>query len=539
MAIVENRATEIGDVIYIKADVPIIGLLSLLDFADDTTGENAVKSFTKMFRHSVDGINFSEWIDLTTINVSDIEVTVNDTFYIEYRYERIGSSSSGELSFNSIDLTGGFSEPSCGPNYDNSIFNEFFLCTDLEVLSWCVNVAEKLYKKGIVPEYIIRGESGDISDDRDYVDFWRSVACFFAIIVVYARQFERFGTNRRLLLKYLEAWGVFFCNETTTEDLIYIKENYYDEIRQRGTPQIFRKKDEVKQVDGELLRTICFREGDEFIFHANKSAGVGWFIDMASPLYRGANRLSFNKSYEDSEGIIDISKYPLVNDSFVSQVTDGGLGLDVIQINNVPIGETAGIGPTVPPDFTKAIVVEPGLNYEISFQVKQSDITKCHLTFGVSAYDINNNFIGIFNIDSLSISGDSDFFTTKPLNINNQYYLIRGILYKGSELPNSKISDRLGIGFGQHLRFNTTVAKIIPRIVVENTVSGVISGAVSIFNIKIRPASTSYGKGFVQVPNFIDIWLKNNNANLTPEKLEEIMRRYLLPYNSTFKINFL
>lgn len=539
MAIVENRATEIGDVIYIKADVPIIGLLSLIDFADDTVGENANKSFQRKFRHSIDGINFSAWTDLTTYNVSQIQVSVSDTFYIEYFYERVGAGNTGEIAFNSVDLEGEFQEPQCGPNYDNSVFSQFFQCTDLAVLGWCVNVTEKLYQKGIVPKYIERGVSGNVANDRDYVDLWRSIACFFAIIVIYARQFENYGTNRVMLLQYLEMWGIHFCNEISTDDLIYIKKNYYDEIRQRGTSQIFRKKDGDKQVDGELLRTICFKEGDEFMFHANPVGGSGWFIDMSSPLYKGANRLSINKSYENSEGIIDINKYPLVNSAYVSQTTDVALGFDVIKIDNVPIGESAGIGVDAPVDFSKAISIDSGINYEISFCVKQSDITKSHLTFAVAAYNEANEFVGMFNIDSNNIGGNSDFFTAKAFNINDQEYLIRGIIFKASEIPNAKIPDRLGIGFGEHLRSSEAITKIIPIIVLENTESGVISGSVSVYDLKIRPASTSYSKGFVQVPNFIDIWLKNNNTSLTPEKLEEIMRRYLLPYNSTFKVNYL
>ena len=39
MAIVENRSTEIGDVIRIQTEVPIIGIVSLNSFVDDTVGE--------------------------------------------------------------------------------------------------------------------------------------------------------------------------------------------------------------------------------------------------------------------------------------------------------------------------------------------------------------------------------------------------------------------------------------------------------------------------------------------------------------------
>ncbi len=74
MAIVNNISTEFGDVIRIKTNVPIIGLISLTSFIDDTVGEDVNKSFKKMFRYSLNGgMTFSDWLDLTTINLQNIK----------------------------------------------------------------------------------------------------------------------------------------------------------------------------------------------------------------------------------------------------------------------------------------------------------------------------------------------------------------------------------------------------------------------------------------------------------------------------------
>jgi hypothetical protein len=42
MAVIENVSTEIGDVMRIFSDVPIVGILTLNNFIDDTEGEQII-----------------------------------------------------------------------------------------------------------------------------------------------------------------------------------------------------------------------------------------------------------------------------------------------------------------------------------------------------------------------------------------------------------------------------------------------------------------------------------------------------------------
>ena len=65
MAVIENRSNEFGDIIRIKTEVPVIGLLFLDTFTDSTVGETPSEYFTKQFRYSNDaGMNFTDWMDL-------------------------------------------------------------------------------------------------------------------------------------------------------------------------------------------------------------------------------------------------------------------------------------------------------------------------------------------------------------------------------------------------------------------------------------------------------------------------------------------
>src|SRR6056297_3462242 len=46
MAVIENVSTEIGDVMRIVSDVPIVGILTLNNFIDDTEGESIIDGAT-------------------------------------------------------------------------------------------------------------------------------------------------------------------------------------------------------------------------------------------------------------------------------------------------------------------------------------------------------------------------------------------------------------------------------------------------------------------------------------------------------------
>lgn len=546
MAVVENKSTEEGDVILIKAEVPIVGLIGLTDFIDDTSGEDGDTSFTKQFRYSNDGINFSDWIALTQDNLQDVEVNSTDNFFIEYKY--IHSGNDDELTFNSVTTEGNYIEPDCGNAYNNSIFKQFFGCNDTEVLSWCVNVTEKCFKQNIVPRFMTRGTGLDIVADRDYIDFWRTVACLFAFIVVMGRRLVNFKGDPELLLEFVTQRAMYVCNDEQYDGLYYLLTNYYREIAKRGTYNIIKTSDESGlPIDGELLRLICYKVQDEFIFNYIDNSKINWNINNASPLYKGnGNQKNCIKGYEQSKDVTDLDKYALLNRDYQKIITDGDK--EVLQIDNVLDGSESisqsvsesgseivldddiGIGFE---DFNKLILVDPSVNYEISFYIRQTN-PQNFINFGCYSYDINNN-----QIDTQSITGlgsTNFFFKDGKLNRDDKYYFVRGIIYNKDKTGLSESDARLNIGYGQQLRFkNDNVAKIQPILTMDYS----DSGELRIWDFKIRPVSTGFGRGFVQAGNFIDAWLRNRNGTYSNNQSTEIMRKYLLPYNSLFKPTWL
>jgi len=459
--IIGNKSTEFGDVFLIQADIPIVGLIGTVSYVDDTIGETLTRFFIKQFRYSVDSINYTSWIELTNDNLSSIIVASNDTFFIDYKYTRSGSDFTGDLYFNSITLDGEFLEPSCGEIYKKSIFADFFSCHDPEVVGWAINVTNKIYS-GIVPKYITRGATGNINDDEDFIDLFKSISWFFAYHVIYARKFEFFKNYVDLLIDYLKQRNMIICHDELQIDLLYILQHYYDEIRQRGTIQIIRPKSDTKSVDGELLRLICYSPIDEFLFTISRPELINWNVDTSSPLYLGTlfdNMLI--KGYETTESVEDITNYPLINDSDVSVIDESGI--NVININGSMSG--SGIGYEEPFDTDKCIKVDIGLSYEITLWIKQEDIALENITFRIKAFDENENIVDLESpVTGLSLN---NFFVEKSLNQSDKYYFIRGIIYANNKPNISSEEARLNIGFGSNLRFRDNVKKILPELVIK------------------------------------------------------------------------
>lgn len=607
MAIIENRSTEIGDVLIIQTDVPIIGLVTLLSFVDDTEGEVGDKYFTKTFRYSIDGINWSAYVPLTNENIQGIEIDPTDTLMIEYVYQRSGLEESGSLVWNSTQLNGQFQDVECGEAYENSMLSHYFSCNNACTLFWSINVLEKIYKQGILPSYVTRGVNSSNTEDRDFIDFWRSVTHFFGLYVCLARSFAEFFADEGLLKEYLKERNLFFCDTISYADLYYLMQNYHDEIRQRGTIQIIREKnsfvfvndcddsvsvsveDGDKLIDGELLRLICYEVTDEFIFNLCKNEKIGWNIGNSSPLYSGmSNQNGANKAYEDTEDILDLSKYPLVNSDYCSLLSDGGK--QVMHIGGVANGAVSGIGDL---DFSKAIKVDPQLDYEITFVVKQDLDSSISESFSESSSGVANLTFGCFAFNSYGVltsledmqatHADNDLFFEKiSLQRDDKYIYIRGMVFNWNKysqftlletyskgkivylsgsyyrcikdsiigiqpglsvgwqtywelIPTAELNQVLtnSLGIGTNLRFKTDVNYILPYIVLDNENNA--GGELFIWDVKVKPVSTPYSHGFIQTPNFIHIWLKNRNGEYSDEQVRKFMRKFLLPYDCTFE----
>ena len=525
MAVIENRTTEEGDVLIIKPEVPVVGLISLYDFVDTTVGESATDYYKKEFRYSVNGgITFSSWLELTVINIQEVEISRENQFVIEYRYTRVGNAPEVDLEFEDILVSGNY-DPLNYEIYDELYIKDFYQVNDINVYGWALNVLEKLYLKGILPEYMTRGEkSADVLEDQDFLNFWLATTHFFAIIVYFARQFRDITSRLNLVEYFLTVRGIEVGN-ATFEDVVKMFSSYVDEYEKRGTEQILDKKIDGADFDGEFIRMIGYTSPEEFIFAPLKPSETGWCIGKSSPMWKGTeNIVNVIKGYEFTDDVVDLAKYPLANTTNISLV-DGKM-----VISGVLAAEYAGVYPTA--DTTMRLKVNKNLDYEISFKV-ESTYASTPLTFGVVGYDASG---GIVNLKS-AIDGvfKNDFFVQSTLKLTGVQYFIRGIIFN----QNKEVDvDLTMIPSGVHLKFDplTEIKYIVPKIIVDRPLA---QHEVKITEIKIRPLHTPFSRGQLGMNNIILAYLKNNNYSDSTINMERKIRESLIPGNSFFKAKYL
>ncbi len=440
--------------------------------------------------------------------------------------------------------------------YDKSVFANYFPADDVNVLAWAENVLEKLVAQGIVPKYIQRED--DSLGDTDFENYYRPIAIFFGYLVQLSREFETFTDNEFLANEYITQRGGFTCGDESLNELAYVISNSLRIRAQRGTSKMIEPSIDPDIADGEVLRLVCWDELTFFKLGISRPQFNGWNIDHSSPCFRGnTGRYDLNIGYEYSEDIEDLDLYPIVNGNYVFLTRYRGK--ECIEIEQ-SVGN-AGIGLN---DASKRIIVDPGLDFEITFSVAQ-DITEDNITFGCLAFDIDGNQVDLIN----SVTGNSSnfFFETRRLNQAGKFYFVRGILFNKNKESLSVDEARLNIGFGHQLVMPETVVSIIPYIVMDSDGSDdsdstddnfasdsidIDSGesgfsdsgydlmpSIFIWNVKVTPLLFDYERCYLNNKNFIDIILNNKNGRYSNSELNVILRKYFIPYNTPFKVTYL
>lgn len=532
-----NVLTEIGDVLIIDTQLSILGsYIELISYTDSTIGETGTRYFDKKFRVSQDGLIYTDWYTLTNENIASINGNVvNNVLYIQYRYMRSGTDVTGNLEFVSVNVVGNAVPMVCdSPTIDNSIFKGLGVGNFI-TMQLCSNLLKKLYKSGIVPQYITRGVP---AEDKDYISFWSTIACYMSMFVTFLMKFDSMYMERDLLLEYLKQMNINFTdNETTLEDLQYIASNYLCEIRKRGTKIPFMRRSEIlqdetyPQVDGEIIRVLGINENNEFLWTLKPIENVGWKIGKSSPMYKGTQfDKNLIKGFEKSD-TVNVANYKTFG--IVSSVSN----LLVLIYRSL---YKTGIGfanfYTEPVVNDSGFVVDSEIDYEVTFSIQFNSLipnVNSSINFRCHAFDNYNNKYKLKRIDD---GTDSDtFINGLKLYKSNTYYFVRGIIYNKNHRSIRTNGKYLNTANGINLKFpSSSVNKIIPYIEVISDQENIVF---KIKDLKIRPLRYSHSCGFVNTFNVIEIFADNKNTKLTFSQVYDIIRRDLIPYNTILAFN--
>lgn len=548
----DNILYAIGDVLLIDVMPKITGRVHLTDFSDVLEGVTSTRTVQKEFRVSPDGVFWNSWQPLTAENLSSSEYVVDSALTIQLRYTRTGSDSTGVIEFKSIDFMGSREAIQfVAPTISSSIFANIIGTPEMKALE--ENLFKKLYYRGIVPAYIPRADNSDENEDRDYIDLFFSVARFFSMFIRFFKRFEDFRTDFDLMREQVRQYGIYFDESNITlAELQYLAQHLYDQIRQRGTEMIFKRKGylmpngETLQIDGEFIRLLRSKTTDELLYENMPLEKVGWCLGQCSPMYRGTGRSKYlNKTKELTEDFEDLSNFVITK--------SGNSSYNLIEYDNKKVlllqaqnGGQVGLGrQSENLDVENNMyVVDSRLDYEITFAFQIiGDVSNfADILFGVEGFDLLKNKLNDAFITPNGFAVSENFFEMKTINkVPQVWYFVRGIIHSYST---ANISNSLtNIGVGTNLYFNNSFVKfILPKIQIK----GEGKTQIAIWDYKIRPlvrgtnilplkdgSINSHSLGFIQSSRIFYSYVRNNNNSQSQSEITDIIEKYLLPYNMT------
>ena len=177
-----------GDVLYIQTRPNGRGSFHITEVVLNLSGGVSDSSSVAISLRTIgNGVIKSDWFDIETLATTN-ETTISGLSYdvprdnvIQIRLRRIGDGEN--IRFESFEITGGeyFIDVKPTPTIDSSMFSDInhqYETDDLEN-----NLFKKLYFRGIVPNYINRGENRSKEEDEDYIALFSTIARFFTLII--------------------------------------------------------------------------------------------------------------------------------------------------------------------------------------------------------------------------------------------------------------------------------------------------------------------------------------------------------------------
>jgi len=509
--------SEEGDILLID-NYHLFGVERVNFFSDVTETEDVGVFFEKYFQYTLDGIHWSEYIELNNFNLSNVNIKYNHLFNIRYKYIRRGQNSSKLLYFYSIYLDINYREVPAPRLYESSYWKRYISFFNSDSIEWAVNVLNKVFSRGIVPKFITRNNNLNW-EDEDYINFWWNFIYIIALKNTYAKIFSDPPRHINLVKKILIQKDLI---PGETEDLgkyYYLLTYYYDEIMKRGSNSIFDNPRTLPSnfinisVRGELFR-ICNQSSNiESIFGVITGEETGWVLGYTCPNFNYNDFYqNFIKGFELTESVEDLSKYPLSNDSFLSlsEVTIDEQNIGAIKINTSDNDVLAGVLGT----YEKSVLVDNESDYEISFKIKGLQSGN-NLDFGVIGY----NFLGN-EVDLIKVSDNTDsniFLTTNTVEGD---IFFRGVIrYKSYDLG----EDELNFTQTDVLKFSSGVEKISPKILVGS------NNDVYIYDIKIRNLPVSSSSSIILYNSELVIKLLTGTSSLPTDQIVDIIVEKLVP----------
>lgn len=509
------KFTEEGDSLKITPSTPVLGVIGIKSYSIKETHEFG-SSLEKFFRYSVDdGLNWSEWIVLNDSNLKSMSISKNRFFCLEMNFIKRGA---GTSYFKSIDFQFDYEEPLIPEVYKSFSFSKKCPYWNYTSIQWALNVLNKVYRKGIVPNFIERTE--------DYTHLWWSMIYPFALRLGWTETFTDLLWDKELLKKYLEGRGLIVGKTSDLAELYYLMTHFYSEISKRGTISVFdtsESNQDDTNIRGEFLRLVDADQSDECIVGIVTPEEQGWVLGYSSPSgYQNTDYLiNFRKGYENI--LSDLSLYPLLVPENIS------LSNGKIIINST--STFAGIG--TENNSTKGISISSSCNYWIivkftltqqskikfgcvGFDSLQNPIPfeKSEISEGINHWEIGTDFV---------ISGSTNTFVEGTFEPGE--YLFIGEIRDGKKNYVVQMSD---ISVKWNFPANKDICTLMPLFHVQGVAQ------INDFHIQAIVDRDMY----LSIAKEVTLLLENN-SNYTEEEIRKIAENTLLPFSLQYNLKLI
>lgn len=210
-----NSLINVGDFITIKTPLPIypdktiiLGYYLLtndiIDYKNYLSGEYALSpesTDSSVNENSLKWNFLNKTIEGENKDFNNACNSQSEPYYIYFRFTKIKNSGQIiNIDKVSLKIADKSQTEEKYPFYDKSIFKEIKLY-DIENLKWTYSVLDKLKSNGILPTFIEK--------DRDFQSFWGWLCHFFAVIVVYGRQFLDIFKDKNLFWEFLRQKDIY------------------------------------------------------------------------------------------------------------------------------------------------------------------------------------------------------------------------------------------------------------------------------------------------------------------------------------------
>lgn len=114
-------------------------------------------------------------------------------------------------------------------------------------------------------------------DDKDFYTFWYSVCYLFALLYRQGEEFLDITQNVDLVKRFLTFWGISFNRDTIDNDILFIYNEWVQEMNRRGTEQMFSIKSDVS---GRCVKLKAFDASFSSFFLQELNIGNSYVIEL-------------------------------------------------------------------------------------------------------------------------------------------------------------------------------------------------------------------------------------------------------------------